>query len=384
MESLLHLKRGKERKILNLYPWVYRDEVRKIEPAGPVADLHSHEGKFVARGLYSRGARIVWRFLSFGRDDIDVRFVSARISEALGLRRGINSSAFRVVFSESDFLGGLVIDRYNDGVVMQVRSRGMEEIKDTVIDAIDSTLKPSFIYERSDMEGRRDEGLEPFKGPVRGEVPERLIITENGVRFYVDVRRGLKTGFYLDQRRSREYVAGIVEEGYEVLDLFSYTGGFSVYAALRGAKVLAVDTKEEVLTLARENAALNGVRIDTLVYDAFKFLEEDGGTYDLIVADPPAISKRKHERRKLLGAVWKLTYNALPHLKVPGHLYICTCSYQAGLDEMVRSVRAAAIARRTPVHVRALNIQPEDHPFLPQFPESLYLKCLHVVKVRLV
>ena len=382
-ETRIYLKRGKDRKVRNLYPWVYRDEVRKIEEGDVVADLYSSEGRFVARGLYSKGARIVWRFLSPEYDPIDVGFLARRITSALNRRRGIDSTAFRVVFSESDFLGGLVIDRYNEGVVLQVRSRGMEELRAEVIDAVMKALSPSFIYERSDMESRRDEGLELRKGPVLGEVPERLVIVENGVRFYVDVASGLKTGFYLDQRRSRKYVASLVEEGMRVLDLFSYTGGFSVYAALKGGKVLAVDTKEEVLAMARENARLNGVEIDTLRYDAFKLVEESTETYDLIVADPPAISKRKSERRKLLSAIYKITYNALPRLNTPGHLYVCSCSYQATVEDMVKYVRLAAIDRGAPIHVAAVLIQPEDHPYLPQFPESLYLKCLHVVKVRL-
>ncbi len=381
-ETRIYLKKGKERKVRNLYPWVYRDEVRKIEEGDVVADVFSHEGVFVGRGLYSKGARIVWRFLSREYDPIDRNFFVRRVEEALNRRGKINSTAFRVVFSESDFLGGLMVDRYNDGLVIQVRSRGMEEVKGTVIDALTEALSPSFIYERSDMESRRYEGLEPVKGPVLGDVPDRLTITENGINFYVDVVNGLKTGFYLDQRRSREYVADLIDEGMEVLDLFSYTGGFSVYAALRGGRVLAVDTKEEALDLARENARLNGVEIRTLRYDAFKFLGETEDVYDVIIADPPAISKRKDERKKILGAVWKLTYNSLPRLKVPGHLYVCTCSYQASVEDMVKYVRLAAIDRGTPVHIRAILIQPEDHPFLPHFPESLYLKCLHVVKVE--
>ncbi len=380
-ETRIHLRRNKERKVRNLYPWVYRDEVRKVEEGGVVADLYSHEGKFVARGLYSKGARIVWRFLSLEYDPIDVEFLVGRITSALSRRREIDSTAFRVVFSESDFLGGLVIDRYNDGVVLQVRSRGMEEMRAKVIEAVGRALSPSFIYERSDMESRRDEGLQLRKGPIMGEIPERLTIVENGVRFYVDVANGLKTGFYLDQRRSREYVASVVEEGMRILDLFSYTGGFSVYAALRGAKALAVDTKEEVLAMARKNARLNGVEVATLRYDAFKFLEESTESYDLIVADPPAISKRKSERRKLLGAIYKITYNALPRLKTPGHLYVCSCSYQATIEDMIKYVRLAAIDRGVPIHIVAVLIQPEDHPYLPQFPESLYLKCLHVVKL---
>jgi len=381
-ETRIYLKRGKERKIRNLYPWVYRDEARKIEEGDVVADVFSHEGVFVGRGLYSKGARIIWRFLSREYDPIDRNFFVRRIGEALGRRGKINSTAFRVVFSESDFLSGLVVDRYNDGLVVQIRSRGMEEMKGVVVDALVDILSPSFIYERSDMESRRYEGLEPVKGPILGEVPERLIITENGIKFYVDVVNGLKTGFYLDQRRSREYVATLVEDGMDVLDLFSYTGGFSVYAALKGGNVLAVDTKEDVLKLAKENAQLNGVDIRTLRYDAFKFLGETDDLYDVIIADPPAISKRKDERKKILGAVWKLTYNALPRLKVPGHLYICTCSYQASVEDMVKYVRLAAIDRGTPVHIHAILIQPEDHPFLPHFPESLYLKCLHVVRVK--
>ncbi len=379
----VYLKKGKERKVKNLYPWVYRDEVQGVEEGGVIADVFSKGGKFLGRGLYSRGARIVWRFLSRKAEPIDKFFFRRRIFEAYDRRKGISSTAFRVVFSESDFLGGLVVDRYNDGLVIQIRSRGMEEVKNTIMDVLVELFSPTFVYERSDMESRRDEGLIPFKGPLLGVVSGPLRITENGVEFYVDVVNGLKTGFYLDQRRSREYVASLISEGMRMLDLFSYTGGFSVYAALKGAKSLAVDTKSDALDLALENARLNGVEIETLRYDAFKFLEDTDETYDVIVADPPAISKRKGEREKILGALWKLTYNALPRLNTPGHLYICTCSYQASLEDMLKYVRFAATDRGIPLHIHNVLLQPPDHPFFPHFPESLYLKCVHAVKVSL-
>ncbi|NPB03263.1 MAG: class I SAM-dependent rRNA methyltransferase [Thermotogae bacterium] len=379
-ETVIQLKRGKERKILNLYPWVYRDEVAYLREAGAVSHLYDRRGRLLATGLYSPSSRVIWRFLSLGKVKVDRSFFKKRILEAVAYRKHVPATAYRLVFSESDFLGGLIVDRYNNGLVIQIRSEGMERMKGVVVDALVEALSPSFIYERSDMEGRWEEGLKPVKGPIVGDAPNILTITENGIKFYVDVVGGLKTGFYLDQRRSRQYVASLVKEGFKVLDLFSYSGGFSIYAALKGAKVLAVDTNEAAIRLAQENARLNGVSVSVLVADAFKFLMSDRDTYDLIVADPPAIAKRKDARKSLLGAIWKLTYYSLPRLREGGHLYLCSCSYQASLQDMITYVRFASTDRKIPIYIAATLIQPEDHPFLPHFPESLYLKCLHVVR----
>jgi 23S rRNA (cytosine1962-C5)-methyltransferase len=254
----------------------------------------------------------------------------------------------------------------------------MEVLKEIYLPALVEVFKPRFIYERSDFKGRLAEGLKEFKGLLYGELINPVLIEENGIKFLVDVEKGLKTGFYLDQRDNRLYIAESVERGQKVLDLFTHTGGFAVYAAKKGAKVWAVDINPDVLEIARENAKLNGVEVEFIAANAFEFLENTDQSYDLIIADPPAIAKTKKEKESILWAVWKLAYNAFKKLNPLGRLFICTCTYQISAEELMRQVRLAASDAGKRIFVRSLRGQPKDHPYVPFFPESWYLKCLDV------
>ncbi len=373
------LKEGREKKIKHFYPWVFRDEIERVEGSGFVGELYDSRGNFLAVGTFSEKSRIPFRVLSYERDPIDGEFFKKRFLQALRLRQFIPSDAYRLAFSESDLLSGLIVDRYGKGFVLQVRTLPMEKLKSQVLEALEELFSPDFIYERSDFRARREEGLGEFKGLLRGRLKNPLTIEENGFRFLVDVERGLKTGFYLDQRENRAYVSGLLRGGERVLDLFCYTGGFSVYCAARGAKVTGVDTNEAAVELARENAQLNGVEAEFVVANAFEFVESTEELYDLIIADPPAIAKTKKEKESILWAVWKLAYYSLNRIRPYGRLFICTCTYQISTGEMIRQVRLAATDRGKRILVKEIRLQPQDHPYLPTFPESLYLKCLDVV-----
>ncbi|GAB6065332.1 class I SAM-dependent rRNA methyltransferase [Aquifex pyrophilus] len=375
----IYLKEGREKKIKHFYPWVFRDEIKKKEGTGIIAELYDSEGNFLALGTYSPKSRIAFRVLSYEKEEINENFFKRRIEEALSLRRGIDSDAFRVAFSESDLLSGLIIDKYSKGVVIQVRSYPMESLKEKVLNAILEVIKPTFVYERSDFKGREEEGLRPFKGLLYGELENPIEIREGEFRFLVDVVKGLKTGFYLDQRENRRYIQSIVKEGMKVLDLFCYTGGFSLYAGSKGAEVLGVDLNEDALELARENARINGVSAEFLKYNAFNFIEETKEVYDLIIADPPAIAKTKKEKESVKWAVWKLAYHSFRKLKRYGRLFICTCTYQMSVEEMVRQLRLASTDVGRRIFIKSVNLQPLDHPYLPTFPESLYLKCIDAI-----
>ena len=375
----LYLKKGKEKKVKHFYPWVFKDEIQRKEGEGIVAELYDFEGNFLARGTYSPKSRIAFRVLSYGKEEINKDFFIKRIKEALELRKNIPSNAYRVAFSESDLLSGLIIDKYAEGVTVQIRSYPMEELKEEVLNAIVETLKPDFVYERSDFKGRREEGLEEFKGLLYGNLRNPVLIEERDLKFLVDVERGLKTGFYLDQRDNRAYVSGLVDENSKVLDLFCYTGGFSLYCAKKGAKVLGVDINEDAINLARENAKLNGLSAEFLQANAFDFIQETTDRYDLIIADPPAIAKTKKEKESILWAIWKLAYYSFQKLKRFGRLFICSCTYQISVEEMVRQLRFAATDTGKRIIVKEVNLQPIDHPYLPTFPESLYLKCIDSV-----
>ncbi len=378
----LFLKEGREKKVKHFYPWIFKDEIERKEGDGIIAELYDFEGNFLARGTYSPKSRIAFRVLTYEKEDINKDFFIKRIKEALELRKGIPSDSYRVAFSESDLLSGLIIDKYAEGVVIQIRSYPMEKLKEEILDAIKETLNPQFIYERSDFKGRRDEGLKEFKGLLYGNLKNPILIKEWDLNFLVDVERGLKTGFYLDQRDNRAYVSGLVGEGSKVLDLFCYTGGFSLYCAKRGANVLGVDINEDAISLARENAKLNGLPAEFFRVNAFDFLQETTEKYDLIIADPPAIAKTKKEKESILWAIWKLAYYSFQKLKKFGRLFICSCTYQISVEEMVRQLRLAATDNGKRILVKEVNLQPVDHPYLPTFPESLYLKCIDAIMLN--
>ena len=373
----IFLRKGREKKVKHFYPWVFRDEIVRVSgEEGVLGELYDYEGNFLARGTYSPKSRIAFRVLTYQKEEIDKHFFIKRIEEALKLRRDIPSDAYRVAFSESDLLSGLIIDKYAEGVVIQVRSYPMEKLKELLLDAVIEILKPVFIYERSDFKGRKEEGLKEFKGLLYGELKNPLIIKERELKFLVDVENGLKTGFYLDQRDNRAYVSGLVDKDSKVLDLFCYTGGFSLYCAKKGAKVLGVDINEDAINLARENAKLNGLSAEFLQANAFDFIQETKDKYDLIIADPPAIAKTKKEKESILWAIWKLAYYSFPKLKKHGRLFICSCTYQISAEEMIKQLRLAATDNGLRIVVKEVNLQPLDHPYLPTFPESLYLKCI--------
>ncbi len=373
------LKEGKEKKIKHFYPWVFKDEIEKAEGASIIASLYDSKGNFLAKGTYSSKSRIAFRVLSYKEEEIDKEFFKRRILEAFELRRGIDSDSFRVVFSESDLLSGVIVDKYADSLVIQIRSYPMEILKLPVIEALKEIFNPKFIYERSDFKGRKEEGLEEFKGLLYGELENPLIIREREFKFLVDVENGLKTGFYLDQRDNRAYIYGIVDKGMKVLDLFCYTGSFSVYCAKKGAKVTGVDINENAIDMAKENAKLNGAEAEFIKANAFNFLEETDEKYDIIIADPPAIAKTKKEKESILWAIWKLAYYSFQKLKKYGRLFICSCTYQISIDEMIKQIRLASSDAGRRIMIVSVNLQPEDHPYVPYFPESLYLKCIDVM-----
>lgn len=375
----IYLKKGKEKKIKHFYPWIFKDEIEKIEGEGIEAELYDYEGNFLAFGTYSPYSRIAFRVLSYEKEDLSKEFFIRRFKEALLLREGINSNAFRVAFSESDLLSGLIVDKYADGIVIQTRSYPMEILKGKIIRALIEVFEPSFIYERSDFKGRQEEGLKEFKGLLYGSLKNPIKIKENEFTFLVDIVNGLKTGFYLDQRENRTYVYNLVKSGSKVLDLFCYTGGFSIYCAKKGAKVVGVDINESAIELAKENARLNGVSPEFILGNAFDYIQQTDEVYDLIIADPPAIAKTKKEKESILWAVWKLAYYSFQRLNKFGRLFICTCTYQISIEEMVRQLRLASTDAGRRIFIKSVNLQPVDHPYLPTFPESLYLKCFDII-----
>lgn len=381
----LRLKPGRHRKLRSFYPWVQREEVAAhplgVEP-GEVVRVVDEDGAFVALASYSPKARFVARVLSLEDEPIDAAFFRRRFEQALARRGGPSpkDEGRREVFSEADLLPGLIVDRYGEHLVVQVRNQGMERARERWLAALLEAHSPAGVLERSDMEGRLEEGLERVVLELAGSVPESLEIDEDGLRLAIEPRRGPKTGYYLDQRANRAKFEALVRPGEDVLDLFCFTGGFALRAARAGARVRGVDVLPEAVAAARENAARNGLEAEFEQANAFDYLQaqEPEGRYNWIVLDPPAIAKSSSKRASLKWAIWKLVYHGLPVLRTGGRMLVCNCAYQLGWEATLEAVRLAASDRGRRCWIEAITTQSSDHPYLAQFPESLYLKCLWV------
>ncbi len=336
------------------------------------------QGNWLGIGTYNPSSRFPVRMLTLEHEPIDTAFFIRRLERALRGRALLvaDTNAFRVLFSESDGVPGLIVDQFADYLVVQVRTLGMERLKSFWLPALIEYLQPKGILERSEMESRKEEGLSPFIGVLYGEVPDIIPIHESGLEFLVPTRTGLKTGFYLDQRGNRRQLARLVRPGERVLDLFCYTGAFALYSARVGAYAHGVDILPEAIQLAHHHAERNQLNAEWTIANVFEWLPHASQQYDWIIIDPPAIAKKQGQKESLRWALWKLVYHALPLLPEGGRLVVCSCAYQMDLSAMVEIVRLAGTDRQRPLYLEDVSFQAPDHPFLLQFPESLYLKCL--------
>ena len=384
MRKWVKLKAGKSKKVQKFYPFVYRDEVQDVSPSvedGDLATLVDERGKFLAWGTYSAKSHVAFRVLTLQDEPVDKDFFANRFQKALEQRKHLweITNAIRLVHAEADFLPGLIVDRYDEFAVIQVRTKGMERLRDLWFETLLELLKPRGVYERSDMEGRKEEGLAPFKGLIYGTVPERIEIVEHGLRFLVDVERGLKTGFYLDQRNNRKLVGELVLPGERFLDLFAYTGAFSVYAATKGAECTAIEQHKHLVELGLEQAKLNGVKVNFRcgnVFEELPKLGSEGRQFDFIVIDPPAIAKSEKQIASLRKAIHRVVSDSLRVLKPGGRMLVCTCVYHMDWSDLIETVRFAASDLNVPLRILAQTTQATDHPIRLHIPESQYLRCL--------
>lgn len=379
---ILSVSDAAAKRVRHFDPWVYRDELEAPPPTipdGEIVELADRRGTFLAYAFYSGRSHIAARVVSTQRaEPFDRALLTRRLTAALARRKDIaGTNARRLVYSEADALPGLIVDQYAEWLVLQVRTAGMERWKPHVIDALRSIVKPSGILERSDKEFRDEEGLAPAAGVLAGQVPERFQIEEHGLRFWVDPRRGHKTGFYLDQRDTRRFVRGLIRPNERVADVFAYTGAFGITAASQGASVVCVEQQEPLLDLLRENAALNGVgdRIERVAADAFYWLEAKasaGERFDWVLLDPPSLAKSRADIQKGRQALHHLLVNALALLGETGTLVLSLCAYHLlGLAEEI--MRIAAEDKGMRLRVLGVTMQAPDHPWVLQQPATRYL-----------
>ena len=380
------LKKGKERPILRGHPWIFSGAVAKVEedlPPGEVGEVYSAEGQFLGRGYFNPRSQIILRLLTREKEELSPDFFEERITRAGALRkRWLEGKAFacRLINAEGDFLPGLIVDRYGEILVLQCLTAGMERWKALLVDLLVRVFHPVSIYERSDVPGRKEEGLSDVTGLLHGmDVPDRVEIEEGGCLFHVDVKRGQKTGFYLDQRENRASLKDL-SKGKKVLDCFSYTGAFSVHAGLGGAReILLVDSSSEALAKAEEHFELN--RLESLPHrlirgDAFEVMRNLGEEFDMVILDPPPFAKKKSHLLKASRGYKDLNLQAFRLLRKEGLLLTFSCSHHIGLDLFQKIVFSAAVDAGKKVQIINRRGHPIDHPIHLSHPEGEYLKGL--------
>lgn len=387
----LILRKNSERTLRNGHPWVFSGAVAKKPDAaaGDIVDVLDYQERFVCRGFYNPRAMIRVRALTHNPDEaIDENFVVARLDRAVRLRQysglAAYTNAMRLVHGESDGLPGLIVDDYAGFLVVQIHTLGMDKMREMVFDVLEKQLSPKGIYERSDVGTRRAEGLKDRPtGARRGEEPPEFVeIEEHGVRLFIDLYRGQKTGFFIDQRANRLQVQRLAQ-GADLLNLFAFSGAFSAHALKGGARsTLDVDIAPRAAHAARRNLEANAqdsAQHNYLVADVFPFVDElaeRGPRHDIVVVDPPSLVRKRDQVKQAMGVYTKLNRNALRLVKDGGLLVTASCSTRIGQEDFFEVVRRAATGARVQLSILSYNLHEPDHPVDPAFPDGRYLKCI--------
>lgn len=368
-------------RLFHGHVWVYATEIkaRLGEPQpGDVVQLMDVRGKPLGSAIYNPRSQITARLFSYRRQDLDLDFFVRRIERALRAREaaGVDTRLCRMVWSESDGLPGVVVDRYGDYLVLQTLTLAMAQRQDLIIQALVQVLAPRGIVQRNEGNVRKAEGLDQVKGLVWGEQPEPFIVRHGGSAFHADLLEGQKTGLYLDQLDNYQHVAALAR-GRRVLDCFTNQGGFAQACALAGAaEVTAVDVSEAAIATAEKNAAISGARAGFLAANCFDHLKQQesaGVTYDLIILDPPSFTKTKASVKDAMRGYKEIHLRALKMLQPGGILATFSCSHHVSRGEFHASIEDAAVdARKTLRRVTTFSQRP-DHPILATIPETEYL-----------
>lgn len=387
--AIIRLKSGKEKPVLHRHPWVFSGAIARVDGSpqpGDTVEVQSSRGEFLARGYYNPRSQIAVRLLTWDLSEaVDAGFWRRRLQAAIDRRRSLaeseDTTAYRLVNAESDGLPGLIVDRYGEWLVLQALTLGIDRCKPVLVDLLQELLAPRGIYERSDVDVRPREGLEAQSGTLAGDAPdEDLVIQEHGLRFRVDLVRGHKTGFYLDQRDNRRKLAAYCRNQ-EVLDAFSYTGAFGVYAGAAGARrITHLDSSAEALQRAEENAALNGQSDDLHEYvegDAFRVLRtfrDQGRAFDLVILDPPKFAFSRAQVDAATRGYKDINMLGMRLLRPGGNLCTFSCSGAVSEELFQKVLFGASIDVGREARIVERLGPGEDHPVLLAFPEAAYLK----------
>ena len=371
--------------MLRGHPWVFSGAVAKVlgeVSPGDVGEVYSNERQFLGLGHVNPRSQIIVRVLTQKKEELGEDFFSERISRAARFRKGLigRTNAYRIINGEGDYLPGLIVDRYGEILVIQCSTAGMDRLKGILTNLLVKEFRPRSIYERSDVALRREEGLAESSGLLYGEeVPEFIELEEYGCRFRANVREGQKTGFYLDQRENRFFLRG-VSEGKKLLDCFCYTGGFSIHAALGGAReVMLVDSSEEALAIAEEHFALNRLEKIPRQFirgDVFEILRSLEPGYDIVILDPPPFAKKKGHLPSASRGYKDLNLHAFRLLNEESLLLTFSCSHHMSWDLFQKIVFSAALDSGKKIQIVGRLGHPWDHPTDICHPEGEYLRGL--------
>jgi len=389
--SEVRLKKGKEKAVRQLHPWIFSGAIEHIKGKpenGDIVDVRDHSGEFLAKGFYNDQSRVAVRLLEWNEQvTIDESWWRMRVQRAVSARKDLLSATgtntYRLIFSEADFLPGLIVDRYADYLSVQILTSGIEKVKGIIVDELVSLLNVKGVFDRSDASARAHDGMDASFGILYGEEPPQFVeVLENGLKYHINIAEGQKSGFFCDQRENRRIVAGYAE-GKRVLDCFSYSGGFTLNALKTGAaEVTSVDSSALAVETLKQNIVLNsfdGAKHTAIQSDVNKYLrvlKEEGQKFDIIVLDPPKYAPSRSSLDKASRAYKDLNRMAMGLLNSGGLLATFSCSGAVDISHFKQILAWAALDAGKEIQYIYQFCQPEDHPVRSSFPEGEYLKGL--------
>lgn len=387
--AIVTLKKGEGRSLKAGGPWVYDNEIESIMGSfadGDIVMVHDFDGYPMGRGFINRNSKLTVRMMTRDKDtEVNDEFIRMRVKNAWEYRKKVvDTSSCRVIFGEADFLPGIVVDKFSDVLVVESLALGIDRFKERIVNDLKELMAEDGIqirgvYERSDAKVREQEGMERFKGFIGEPFDTKVEIVENGVKYFVDVKDGQKTGFFLDQKYNRQAI-GRLCKGAKVLDCFTHTGSFALNAGINGAThVTGVDASELGVAQARENAKLNGLE-DTVefvcadVFDLLPDLEKKGEKFDVVILDPPAFTKSRSSIKKAVKGYREINLRAMKLVKDGGYLATCSCSHFMDYELFTQTIGQAARNVHKRLRQVEFRTQAPDHPILWGAGDSYYLK----------
>jgi len=383
MKTVKVSKRGADR-VRQGHLWIYQSDLVDVDAGGgSIVSVKDERGNFIGQALFSDRSQIALRFLTQSNEEIDREWWRRRIIDAAGRRHiPTDTNAYRVIYSEGDLLPSLIVDRYDDVLVVQTLSQGTDALKPLLLEILVEEFNPRAVIERNDARVRELEGLPLLAGTVYGEAPEELEILQHGLRFRVEPLGGQKTGSFLDQRENRlaARAAAQTTNKTRALDCFTFNGAFALHLAQVCESVIGIDISADAVVAARQNAELNA--FDNIefreanVFDALREMEASSERFDVIVLDPPAFAKNRASLKAAIRGYKEINLRALKLLNPGGVLVTCTCSYHVSEELFLEILAQAAIDARRRLQIMEKRMQATDHPVLSGMPETYYLKCV--------